>query len=146
MVTIRQLRVSDLVGVQRCNAANLPENYAHRFYAAVAFQPTGLSFVACDQRGSVVGYVLGRMDGETAYVVSIAVGREWRGVGLAQQLLVLCERGGLQRGAKDMRLNVRVSNEAALCLYRKHGYGVLETERAYYSDKEASYVMQKVFS
>ena len=46
-----------------------------------------------------------------------------------------------ERGAKEIYLEVRVSNFPAINLYRKLGYEVVRRIRGYYADGEDAYVM-----
>lgn len=49
--------------------------------------------------------------------------------------------------AKFVSLHVRVSNRAALGLYRgKLGYEIFDIEKGYYADGEDAYSMNKYFS
>ncbi|KAI0689459.1 acyl-CoA N-acyltransferase [Cerioporus squamosus] len=151
MVNIRLARVEDLVGMQACNLQNLPENYTLRYYIYYLLSSPQLSYVAEDN-GRIVGYILARMDEETAqgedahgHVVSISVLRSYRRLGLAKRLMVQSQEAmaGVHRAAY-VTLHVRKSNRAALSLYKDTlGYRVQETEKGYYADGEDAYVMRR---
>jgi ribosomal protein S18 acetylase RimI-like enzyme len=101
--------------MQACNLAALPENYSMKFYLYYLLTWPAVSYVAQDDAGRVVGYILGKMcalparsggvrlmgacredeDEEKAkgepphgHVVSISVLRSYRRLGLAQKLMV----------------------------------------------------------
>ncbi|GMM36564.1 peptide alpha-N-acetyltransferase complex A subunit [Saccharomycopsis crataegensis] len=101
----------------------------------------------------VVGYILGKMEDDPnpedktphGHVTSISVIRTYRRMGIAEKLMrqslySLCEC----YGAKYVSLHVRVSNRAALHLYRDTlQFTVLKIEKSYYADKEDAYSMKK---
>jgi ribosomal-protein-alanine N-acetyltransferase len=61
---------------------------------------------------------------------------------LGELLLVAMFDEALRRGATWLTLEVRVSNEPALALYRKYGFAVHGTRQRYYSDNnEDAHVM-----
>ncbi|KAJ2769479.1 N-terminal acetyltransferase A complex catalytic subunit ard1, partial [Coemansia nantahalensis] len=64
MITIRQAQAKDLPAMQTCNLSNLPENYQMKYYLYHLATWPELSFVAENQQGRVVGYVLAKMNDE----------------------------------------------------------------------------------
>jgi peptide alpha-N-acetyltransferase len=60
-MNIRPATLADQLGMQNCNLHNLPENYTMRYYLYHALTWPQLSFVATDEKGRVVGYILGKM-------------------------------------------------------------------------------------
>ena len=59
---VRQAQVDDLFAIQNCNLHNLPENYQMKYYLYHALSWPQLSFVAEDDKGRIVGYVLAKME------------------------------------------------------------------------------------
>ena len=51
----------DLLNMQHCNLLCLPENYQMKYYFYHALSWPQLSYVAEDEGGKVVGYVLAKM-------------------------------------------------------------------------------------
>ncbi|GGL68837.1 GNAT family N-acetyltransferase [Halocalculus aciditolerans] len=75
------------------------------------------------------------------HVKDLAVHPDRQGEGLGRALL---ERGLAVLAAQNVRsvkLEVRRSNQAALSLYRDHGFEYLRTLPRYYSDGEDAFVM-----
>lgn len=64
MLDIRPATAADLQGIQQANIANLPENYVFKFilYHGISW-PQG-SFVAVNEHGQIIGYVLAKMEDE----------------------------------------------------------------------------------
>ncbi|CAH2039493.1 unnamed protein product, partial [Iphiclides podalirius] len=113
----------------------------------------GLSYVAEDEKGHIVGYVLAKMeeDGEDnrhGHITSLAVKRSHRRLGLAQKLMNQASLAMVECfQAKYVSLHVRKSNRAALNLYTNSlGFKILEIEPKYYADGEDAYSMMRDLS
>jgi [ribosomal protein S18]-alanine N-acetyltransferase len=79
-------------------------------------------------------------------VVSIAILPQFRRRGLAKAIINKAIEGMTYYKAKQGFLEVRVTNEAAITLYKKLGFEVTRTINGYYSDGEDAYVMTKKIS
>jgi len=71
---------------------------------------------------------------DEAHISTLAIDPEWRGRGLGELLLVALIEAAVQRGARVATLEVRVSNEVAQALYRKHAFALVGRRKAYYTD------------
>ncbi|TNE81673.1 MAG: ribosomal-protein-alanine N-acetyltransferase [Gammaproteobacteria bacterium] len=101
-------------------------------------------FVAeCDAR--VVGYSLIIFFRGTALarLYSIAIDPEFRGLGIARQLLEEGERTSKEAGRVFLRLEVSVDNASAIRLYKSMGYQPFGIYRNYYEDNNDALRMQK---
>ena len=150
-VCVRAATIDDLHAMQRCNLLCLPENYQLKYYLYHALAwPALLQVADCD--GAIVGYVLAKLDEECAdeirgHITSLSVLRTHRKLGLAATLM-RAAHAALEEvyDAKDVSLHVRVSNEAALHLYRDVlRYERVGVEEKYYADGEDAYNMRKTF-
>jgi len=77
------------------------------------------------------------------HVVSIAVLPQFRHRGVAQAIIKKALEGMDYYKAKQCFLEVRVTNDVAISLYKKLGFEVTRTINGYYSDGEDAYVMTK---
>ncbi|KAF2480193.1 acyl-CoA N-acyltransferase, partial [Neohortaea acidophila] len=156
---IRLLRSSDIPHVQQTNITNLPENYFCKYYLYHALSWPQLSYVAVDvsrpkktpyDAPKIVGYVLAKMEEDPSdgiqhgHITSLSVMRTHRRLGLAEKLMKQSQRAMYETyGAVYVSLHVRVSNVAALALYRDTlGFKVGGTEAKYYADGEDAYSMR----
>ncbi|KAA6410237.1 MAG: n-terminal acetyltransferase a complex catalytic subunit ard1 [Lasallia pustulata] len=156
---IRLLHASDLPHVQSTNITNLPENYFMKYYLYHALSWPQLSYVAVDTSRpkrspydppKIVGYVLAKMEEEPAdgvqhgHITSLSVMRTHRRLGLAEKLMRQSQRAMAETfGAQYVSLHVRMSNIAALRLYRDTlGFKVEKVEAKYYADGEDAYSMK----
>jgi len=151
MATIRLCTVDDMLSMQHCNLLCLPENYQLKYYLYHNLTWPQLSYVAEDDGGKVVGYVLAKMDEDAeadaphGHITSLAVKRSHRRLGLAAKLMDQAASSMVEAfGAKFCSLHVRVSNRAALGLYRDVlKFEVYDTEKKYYADGEDAYAMRR---
>ncbi|AXA52293.1 N-alpha-acetyltransferase 10/11 [Malassezia restricta] len=149
-MNIRQATMDDMMGMQNCNLHNLPENYTMRYYFYHALTWPQLSYVAEDENGNIVGYILGKMDEDpedgvpAGHVTSISVLRSHRRLGLANKLMKLSQTAMRDVfGANHVSLHVRESNRAAISLYTQAlGFQVQGTEASYYADGENALSMR----
>ncbi|KAL2872148.1 peptide alpha-N-acetyltransferase complex A subunit ARD1 [Aspergillus lucknowensis] len=156
-----------LPAIQTCNITNLPENYFLKYYLYHALTWPQLSFVAVvrprngyknnqgqvsvsGQYPKVVGYVLAKMEEEPTdgvqhgHITSLSVMRTHRRLGIAERLMRMSQRAMAEcHRAQFVSLHVRVSNTAALHLYRDTlGFRVDSVESKYYADGEDAYAMR----
>jgi ribosomal-protein-alanine N-acetyltransferase len=71
---------------------------------------------------------------DEAHISTIAVHPRWRRRGLGEMMLVAMIDAAILRGAAEVTLEVRVSNEAAQSLYRKYGFVQVGRRKGYYTD------------
>uniref|UniRef100_A0A1A9W3E4 N-terminal amino-acid N(alpha)-acetyltransferase NatA n=1 Tax=Glossina brevipalpis TaxID=37001 RepID=A0A1A9W3E4_9MUSC len=93
-MNIRCAKPEDLMTMQHCNLLCLPENYQMKYYFYHGLTWPQLSYVAEDDKGNIVGYVLAKMeepesgeDSKRGHITSLAVKRSYRRLGLAQKLM-----------------------------------------------------------
>lgn len=91
----------------------------------------------------MIGFVAGdpRPRDGWGWIATIAVDPRFRRRGIATALLHECEK---RLGVPRSRLTVRLSNEAAIRMYRREGYSSIDVWKAYYSDGEDAMVMEKI--
>lgn len=148
--------ISLLPSIQQCNLTNLPENYFLKYYMYHALTWPQLSFVAIvrgskpSQYPKVVGYVLAKMEEDPpdgvqhGHITSLSVMRTHRRLGIAEKLMRNSQRAMAEVfNASYVSLHVRMSNQAALHLYRDTlGFDVEKVESKYYADGEDAYAMK----
>ncbi|MDG6930221.1 MAG: ribosomal protein S18-alanine N-acetyltransferase [Nitrososphaerota archaeon] len=134
------------------NETTLPEHYTQEFYREIYDNfPDG--FLVVKLNGKVVGYEMNRLERglsnfgfnfvKKGHVVSIAVIEEHRNKGLGTALLQESMNKMKENGCSEIYLEVRITNEPALKLYKKLGFSIIRTISYYYSDGESAYVMAK---
>ncbi len=90
------------------------------------------SYVVARVGGEVVGYGGVMLTLEDAHVTTLAVDPLWHRRGVGTRLLAHLARVSVERGARNLTLEVRVSNTAAQALYRRFGFCPEGVRRNYY--------------
>ncbi|MDG6915085.1 MAG: GNAT family N-acetyltransferase [Nitrososphaerota archaeon] len=149
--TIRGAETTDIPSVIGVNAATLPEHYSDYFYYEVLNEFPG-TFIVAELGGEVVGYVMCRTEyglsvikrfgiARKGHIISIATMEAHRGKGIGTELIRHSIEEMKRAGCKEVFLEVRVTNDGAVRLYRKLGFAVTGTMNGYYKDGEAAYLM-----
>ena len=94
--------------------------------------------VACDARRRIAGFIIVRLIGDEAELLSIAVDPKWRGKRVGQALLRAALDDLLFSAARRMFLEVDERNLAALRLYRGHGFVEVGKRKGYYPHPDGS--------
>jgi len=153
---LRKAREEDINGVVYVNGETLPEHYTLSFYNSV-FTTNPDTFLVIDYNGRIVAYHMGRIEYgfslkmrpqfiKKGHVISIAVLEEHRKKGLGTALMETALDQFRKNVCEISFLEVRVSNETAINIYKKMGYSIAERIRGYYNDGEDAYVMEKKIS
>ena len=149
---LRKFVPDDLQGVMQINRVCLPENYTDFFFMDLHQRFPETFIVAEEENKEIAGYIMCRIEVglsnlglggliRKGHVVSIAVLPQSRRKGVAKALINRALEGMRYYKAKQCFLEVRVTNDVAVSLYKKLGFEVTRTLSGYYSDGEDAYVM-----
>lgn len=130
--TLRPARESDVQGITRVEKASFSDPWSEADFTSVVSAPRAIFLVAANGEDGVAGYVLVMTVLEEAEVLNIAVHPASRGKSLGGRLLDAGMAEASRRGAQEMFLEVRESNEAALRLYRSRGFEAIARRKKYY--------------
>jgi len=103
------------------------------FLSEIALRSTRAYFVARIGR-DVVGYAGLMMTMEDGHVTTIAVHPRWHRARIGTRLLLALAREARERGARNLTLEVRLSNKGAQELYRRFGFAPVGVRKGYYAD------------
>jgi ribosomal-protein-alanine N-acetyltransferase len=141
---VRSARWDDLSNIISIEEQSFPPEEAFPpwiFTNILELDPELLIVVDC--KGSVEGYAMGVVEGDTCHLISIAVAPSSRGKGLGRMLLKSFENICKGRGLAKVVLEVKVDNIVALNLYKSEGYKVERILPRYYPDGSNAYRMIK---
>jgi ribosomal-protein-alanine N-acetyltransferase len=85
---------------------------------------------------TTVGFILSRMAGEEAEILSVAVAPTWRGRGISTSLLMLHLRRLAGHAMRAVFLEVGEQNEPARRLYARAGFEEVGRRQGYYQTAE----------
>lgn len=151
---VREARPEDLDKIVKINREVLPENYPP-FYFEFHLNQFGKSFLVAEENSEILGYIMCRVEydnlytnpskvGKRGHVISLAVVSSARRRGVGTALMVKAMESMKKfYGAEEYYLEVRVSNEPAIRLYKKLGYNVVRVIPNYYLDGEDAYLMAR---
>jgi ribosomal-protein-alanine N-acetyltransferase len=149
--TIRHAEAGDIPSVISVNAATLPEHYSDYFYYEILNEFPN-TFIVAELGGAVISYIMCRTEyglsvikrfgiARKGHIISIATLEAHRGKGVGTTLIRRAMDEMRTVGCKEVFLEVRVTNDEAVALYKKLGFQVTGTMQGYYKDGESAYLM-----
>jgi ribosomal-protein-alanine N-acetyltransferase len=118
---------ADTASLAALHAASFPDPWDAAAITALLATPGTLAFHHAD------GFVLARIAGDEAEILTLAVMPVARGKGLGRALLQAAINQAQALGAVTMFLEVGVDNPAALALYSGLGFTRVGARKAYYT-------------
>lgn len=91
----------------------------------------------------IIGYIGFYIKFEYAEISKIAILRKYRGLKLSKLLMADMEKRVMMANCESISLEVRISNEKAINLYKSFNYKIITTRKHYYENGEDAYLMIK---
>jgi [ribosomal protein S18]-alanine N-acetyltransferase len=101
-------------------------------FESVMDEPASYVAVAREASGRIVGYVVAWFVADEGEIANLAVREPTRRRGIGASLLDAALREGRRRGALNVYLEVRESNEPARRLYASRGFDEIGRRKQYY--------------
>lgn len=143
MIKIRRMEESDLKEVSSIENAvfTLPWSY-ESFLKTLTSEDT--IYLVAEWKGKIVGYLGIWTVLDEGDITNVAVKEDCRNQGIGQLLLSEGIRQAKNQGIKDLTLEVRKSNQAAIFLYEKNGFENVGIRPNFYEHpKEDAIIMWK---
>jgi len=154
--TLRDGRSSDLDALWRIDQACFPPGISYSrlelavymrrpgAFTLIAEQPRPKTKSFGDQPGAILGFLVMQEErGKVGHIVTIDVVGNARRGGIGSRLITAAETRGRVANFTSIYLEAMVTNLSAIEFYKRHGYSVLRTEPAYYSDGTDAFVLAK---
>lgn len=132
-VTVSPMRRRHLRAVLAIEALVYPRPWSARLFEG-ELQRSGRVYLVARTGPTVVGYAGLLMIADDGHVATVAVDPAWEGHGVATRLLVELVHQAVLLGARQLTLEVRMSNVRAQDLYRRFGFAPAGARKAYYAD------------
>ena len=133
-VRIRGAAFGDVLSIGLIERDSFADPWGSREFTSAVEAQQAIFLVAEDANGVVIGYVIALTVLDEAEILNLAVRRGDRGKGLGRKLLDAAIDQASSRGAEQVFLEVRESNEAARKLYASRGFTEVTRRRGYYRD------------
>lgn len=137
-ITLRRMTLADVDAVHTLDARSFSLPWPRRSFV---FEITENKAAHCwvaetktDDRTQVVAVIVCWLLIDEIHIATIAVDPLYRRKGIAAGLLHLALTELAKQGARQATLEVRQGNHAAQAMYRKFGFEVVGSRRAYYKD------------
>lgn len=143
-IAVRPAGPGDLDVIDKLEAASFVTDRFPRRNLARLLGRRSTTFLLAESKEGPAGYVLllFRRGTKAARLYSLAVSAAARGKGVGEMLVQSAARCAISSGCDRLRLEVRVSNGAAVRLYENSGFRVLKTLPSYYEDGETALHME----
>ena len=133
MGRVRLMRRSDLPEVARIEAETFPNPWPLAYFRECV--ASGYDCWVLERAGAVEAYAVMSTARRVAHLLNLCVSSRTRGKGMGRRMLGQMIRVAEGR-ALSLMLEVRVSNEPALALYRSMGFHEAGLRRQYYRSPE----------
>lgn len=140
-IDIRLLKDEDLDRISQIEAASFSMPWKKEDFKELIDSNDSVYMVilANDNPIGTAGYSYNGFEG---YINNVVIDRNYRGQGLSEKLIKALLDYGQKEGIKDYTLEVRVSNEPAVKLYKKLGFESAGIRKNFYEKPvEDAYVM-----
>ena len=144
-LAIRSMRSDDLDrGVMTIERESYPIPWSRRMVESELRNPDGACLVA-EHEGQILGYILMTLQADVWHILNVTVHPLHRGRRIGDALVRAAVRVGDRREHGGFTLEVRVSNERAIRLYRRLGFVTHGVRPRYYSDNgEDALIMWRI--
>lgn len=100
--------------------------------------------VACIEN-KIVGYICGEVRGDYGHIITLAVKREYRRIGIGTELVNKFIDFLKHRNIKKIYLEVSEKNNIAIKFYLKNGFYIKGKIKRYYKNGSDALIMERVF-
>ena len=142
-VRVRQFSPTDLPDVVGIVKESLRENYPNSLYVDI-HRWWREGFLVAEDMGLVVGFLAAVVSApQQARILMLAVRERVRRQGIGSALMDAFLKECAMRGIRDIELEVRKSNEAAIRFYMRYGFEVTNLLPKFYTDGEDGFKMRR---
>jgi [ribosomal protein S18]-alanine N-acetyltransferase len=140
--TLSEARPNDASAISALHTASFQRGWGEDEVYRLLIEKTVIAHRAMTSK-TLIGFILSRMAGGEAEILSIAIVQRQRGRGFARPLLDLHLRRLAGLGARAVFLEVDERNVAARALYRRAGFYDVGRRQGYYQTGVSALVLRR---
>lgn len=140
-VVIRRAEFADLEHIYECETTCFEQSWTYVMLYDDIIENPNTVYLVVELDGDIIGYGGMWIVMDEAHITNVCIRPEFRQRGYAKHLMDALSEASRRNGAKAMTLEVRVSNKAALRLYKRCGFSIQGLRKKYYQNSEDAYVM-----
>lgn len=145
-IVICPMAESDLDEVLAVEKCSYPKPWIREHFMAELLSPHAFPLAAFTADGRLAGYICPVLVLDEGHIMNVAVHPDFRGRGVGRLLVERVMGDCREAGAAYVSLEVRVSNVAAIALYRRLGFTESGTRRRYYENGEDALLMEYIYT
>jgi ribosomal-protein-alanine N-acetyltransferase len=135
-IDFRSMTLADIPVVVELERATYPQPWSEGVFTD-ELSRTDRTYILAEVDGAMVGFGGLMFVEQDAHVTTLAVNADARKRGLGTRLMLELINAGLARGAQNLTLEVRASNDGARRLYNRFGMVAVGVRKHYYRDDDA---------
>jgi len=147
MPPVKDAKRSDLEDILDIETASHKKPWdKNAFKCEFSKQSAGINiFIVCSdgENSRLTGYACGNIVADYVHIINITTSPAFRRKGAASSMLRHMEGEAFRRGLGSLTLEVAASNEAALSLYKKHGFAAVSRREKAIDNTEDEIIMWK---
>ena len=133
-VRITAMRRRHLRGVLRIEQQVYPRPWTFGLFLGEISQRASRVYLVARVGSEVVGYAGMFRAVDDGHITTIAVDPAWQRRGIATRMLLALARAAVDRGCRNLTLEVRMSNSGAQALYQRFGFVPAGVRKGYYPE------------
>ncbi len=133
-VRLRPASLDDLLAVERIERRSFADPWTVVALAQELVPSRLRSPLIAEVNGGVAGYLMAWRTPDQLHILNVAVDPHYRRKGIGAMMLRSAMADARRGGMREVTLEVRRSNTAALAMYRAHGFQEAGVREAYYPD------------
>ena len=131
-VVIGSMRRRHLRGVLRIEQQVYPRPWSMGLFMSELGFRAGRVYLVAKVDGEVVGYGGLMLVQDDGHITTLAVDPAWHRHGIGSRVLLALGTAAVERGARNLTLEVRITNRPAQELYRRFGFVPAGIRKGYY--------------
>ena len=144
MFEIRHVQPQDIFSVIKIAYESLPERYSPEVFNKF-YELFSEGFLVAEKLHKIVGFIVGiKTSNGIARITLLSVDKKFRKQGIGSALITQFLKEMYLQNIRQVELEVRINNDAAIKFYKKHGFDVIETVPRFYPTGEDACIMKRV--